>query len=167
MNSYYDLPENIRIEIIELLSDFNISDLYKKAAYDKNIQKIILTGENVNLTIYQDRLYQNRLSYKTNCTGDISLVINYDNQEINYKYDDLLYIISWVDTNYNYRLIVPSEIISNSDVIPFISAVISHKNTIISTDFEQIIYFNSLDGAESLVSKYNLIIENKPEGGQE
>ena len=162
MNSYYELPLNIREEIKELLATFDISNLYLKAAYNGDYQLINLIGENVSLIIKQERLYKDRLSYKTNCVGDITLVINYLDSEIKYKLDELLYILSWIFDDYIFRMIVPSSLLSNEIIKQFTVKIIESNLPTISNDTEQFIYYNDLDGGEILLTMFpQIIIENK------
>jgi hypothetical protein len=165
MKSFFEQSEEFKNDVKSLLSNFNISLLYTKDAYDNDYQKIILNGNIVEITIKQERLYKSTLSYKTNTIGEITIYMKDANDnESRYEYNYFLNnILNWEYETYTYRLIVPNEIISKDDVKPFISLLIAHENPIASTTFEQIVYFNRLDGAESLVSKYNLKIENKGE----
>jgi hypothetical protein len=162
IKSFWQQTQQFRDEVKELIFDFNISSLYKKDAYNGDFQQITINGEFVTITIKQQRLYENRLSYKTNVIGDIIVnMSDNDGNKSEYEYNCFLSLLSWRFEDYSFRLFVPSTVISNTDILYFVSILQDHQNPIISTVFEQVVYYNSLDGAEPIVEKYKFVIENK------
>jgi len=157
--SYYNLTEAQRQIVIEILNKFSMNDLLTKSAYKGDRQEVIVEQDGVNIRFYAERFYKDMLSYKTNLNGDIYCEINND---IVYKVEDLKYIISWKDDNCIMRMVVPSNLLSTDLLKYFTAKVLEQGNFTESTDTEQIVYFNEMDGGDVLLTTYpQIIIEDK------
>jgi len=164
MNSFWQQTEAFRNEVKQLLADFNIGQLYSKDAYNEDKQLITLSGEIVTITIFQKRLYENRMPHKTNCVGDVTIIMSDEiENECIYEYNYFLKLLSWTQPDYSFRMIVPSSLLSDEIMKQFTVKIITNKLPTDSPETEQIVYFNNIDGGEILLQLYpQIILEQKP-----
>ena len=140
--SFYAQSSEFRNEALQLLSQIDMPALYLKSSYKGEYQEISITGATITLTIRQERLYKNIYQYKTNTIGDKIIIMtdSFDNSS-EYKYDDFIKIIEWEFPERDFRLIIPSSLLTT--IKTFVAAAIERGLPSKSTNTEQIIYYTS------------------------
>jgi len=159
--SYYQLNIQQRNEIKEYIDNFNMSSLLNKSAYKGDKQEFDYIGTYVTIKIVATRLYPFMNIHRTNIVGDIIIIIN---DELQYTLTNLKYLISWKSDICSLRMVVPSNLLSEDLLKFFTKKIIEQGNITESTETEQIVYFNEMDGGEVLLTTYpQIIIEQKGE----
>jgi len=145
--SFYTQTLDFRTEAIRMLKDFEISKLYTKDCCVGYFQKYTIWGENITIEFRQKRLYSPERSYRTNCDGEIIVKI-YDEfeNESEYNYQKFQQILELDFSERPYRLIVPSDLLSEEIIKGFTMKIIMGELPTVSKDAMQFVYYTDLDG---------------------
>jgi hypothetical protein len=164
MITFYNYSKEIRDRVIFLYNSFPIGNLYTKDKCIDDKQQVTLVDNEIKITIWQKRIYDNIKPYRTQCEGDVYVILTINGEQMEYEkriFDD---IISWHFPERPYRLIVPSNLLSNEIIKGFTVKIIMGNLPTVSIGTLQYIYYTDLDGGEILLQNFPEIInEIKPE----
>jgi len=165
-NSFYDYSLEFRTEVISYINSFDVGKLYQKEAYHGDRQLVQFTGEYALIDISQERMLKFQQPHRTNTIGQINvqLIEIETGDKISYSLEKLKEITEWDYTERPLRAIVPSDLLADVFMDPFVKKVYNHNLNKKSKDNFQFIYFNIMDkDSEDLIQYFpQIIIEPKP-----
>ena len=166
--SFFDFPEEFRTEALSLLGSVDISKLYLKENGNGEFQQLTFDSENVHVIIKQERMYINYMPHRTNCLGEIAVILEEkQGNYCEYIWSEFQKIINWTFPDRPFRIIVPNIILSEPLVKDFIRVALDFNLPVVSTNDEQITYYTelvdgSIDGALLLSTYPQIINESRP-----
>jgi len=164
---FFELTDNLRTELTELVQTIHYSSLLSKEAYRGEFQAVEVSSANFQIVAKMMRQYPNEQPHRTNTKGELILEISSSYYNGNIEFSKMMDLINWHYPLRPFRLIIPSNLLSDDLMKQFIAVALYWELPTFSTETEQIIYFTEIvddtaDGFVLLNAFPQIIKQSKP-----